>query len=96
MSQGPLPSSTQRVVAQFVRPDGSLHTIPSKHRKLLAVLDHVCQVFELGRTYPEAEVDVSLGRFHCDHAALRRHLVDEGFLTRKDGHYWRSGGTVDV
>jgi hypothetical protein len=30
--------------------------------------------------------------FHPDFAALRRYLVDEGFLTREDGVYWRSGG----
>ena len=23
-------------------------------------------------------------------------LVDDGFLSRKDGRYWRSGGTVDL
>lgn len=44
----------------------------------------------------EAEVDVLLGSFHSDHAALRRHLVGEAFLAREDGHHWRSGGTVDV
>ena len=35
-------------------------------------------------------------RFHPDHAALRRYLVDEGFLTRDAGFYWRSGGTVAI
>jgi hypothetical protein len=37
-----------------------------------------------------------LRRFHEDHAALRRYLVDEGFLSREKGQYWRSGGRVDV
>ena len=32
--------------------------------------------------------------FHPDVAALRRYLVEEGFLDRGDGLYWRSGGTV--
>jgi hypothetical protein len=27
---------------------------------------------------------------------LRRYLVDEGFMKREQGVYWRSGGTVDV
>ena len=31
-----------------------------------------------------------------DHGVLRRYLVDEGFLSRQAGVYWRSGGTVDV
>jgi len=33
---------------------------------------------------------------HPDHAALRRYLVDEGFLERAGGIYWRTGGTVEL
>ena len=92
----PLDPQTQRVVANFLRPDGTLHTIPSKQSKLRAVLDHLAQAFELGRTYSEREVNEILQRAHPDHAALRRYLVDEGFLTREESVYWRTGGTVDV
>lgn len=87
---------TERILANFLTDDGRLHTIPSKHSKLLVVLDHLAQSFEPGRVYPEAEVNEILQRFHPDHAALRRYLVDEEFLTRQPGHYWRSGGTFDV
>jgi hypothetical protein len=86
----------QRVLANFLAGDGSLRSIPSKHGKLLVVLDHVSQSFEPGRTYPEAEVNEILTGFHADYAALRRYLVDDGFLTREEGVYWRSGGTFDV
>ncbi len=86
----------QKVLAAFLAPDGSLHTIPSKRAKLLVVLDHLAQSFELGRTYPEAEVNDLLRRFHPDVAALRRYLVDDQFLTREDSVYWRSGGTVEI
>jgi hypothetical protein len=86
----------QRVLGHFLSEDGRLHTIPSKHSKLLVVLDRLAQEFEPGRTYPEAEVDTVLQRFHPDHAALRRYLVDNDFLTREDGRYWRSGGTFEV
>jgi hypothetical protein len=92
----PLDEATRRVVANFLRPDGSLHTIPSKRAKLLAVLDHVAQSFELGQTYPETRVNEILTAFHPDYAALRRYLVEDGFLTREGGVYWRTGGTVDV
>jgi hypothetical protein len=37
-----------------------------------------------------------LRRFHPDVAALRRYLVDEGFLDREAGVYWRAGGRVGV
>lgn len=86
----------QRVLANFLAPDGSLRTIPTKRAKLLVVLDHLAQSFELGRIYPEREVNEVLTRFHPDCAALRRYLVVDEFLTREDGFYWRSGGTVDV
>jgi len=86
----------QRVLHNFLADDGSLRTIPSKQSKLLVVLDHLSQSFEPGRTYPETEVNDILTRFHPDYAALRRYLVENGFLTREDNVYWRSGGTFDV
>jgi hypothetical protein len=76
--------------------DGRLHTIPTKRAKRLVVLDHLAQQFEPGRVYPEPEVVAILTRFHPDHAALRRYLVDDQFLAREDSHYWRAGGTVEV
>jgi hypothetical protein len=84
------------VLRNFLTADGRLHTIPSKHAKLLVVLDHLAQSFEPGRTYPEREVNAIIERFHPDYAALRRHLVDNQFLTREDAVYWRSGGSFDV
>ena len=86
----------ERVLRAFVAADGRLHAIPSTQAKLLVVLDHLAQSFE-----PERRVDLVLGvaaleRFHPDYAALRRYLVDESFLTRDGGVYWRSGGTVHL
>jgi hypothetical protein len=86
----------ERVLRSFLDADGRLHTIPTRHAKLLVVLDHLAQSFEPGHSYSEADVNGTLNRFHPDHAALRRYLVDEKFLTREDGRYWRSGGTFDV
>ena len=87
---------SQEVLSRFLDTAGRLHTIPSKHAKLLVVLDHLAQQFEPGRTYQETEVNEVLQRFHPDHAALRRYLVDHDFLERENGEYWRSGGTFDV
>jgi len=81
------------VLRAFLR-DGRLTSIPTARGKRRVVLDHVARVFEVGVRYPEREVVVLLRAFHLDHAALRRHLVDEQFLSREAGVYWRSGGTV--
>ena len=88
--------TTDRVLRSFLDGEGRLHTIPARRAKLLVVLDHLAQSFEPGRTYSEVEVNGVINRFHADHAALRRYLVDEQFLTRENGRYWRSGGTFDV
>jgi hypothetical protein len=87
---------SEQVLKNFLDADGRLHTIPSKHAKLLVVLDHLAQQFEPGKVYPEKDVNTILEAFHPDYAALRRYLVENAFLTRDEGYYWRSGGTFDV
>ena len=79
----------------FVR-DGRITLMPAKRARRLLLLDCVAQAFEPGRQYRENEVDERLKQAYDDHATLRRYLVDEGFLSRRAGFYWRSGGTVDI
>jgi hypothetical protein len=83
------------VLRSFLAPDGTLTSIPTRIRKRLVVLDLLSQEFEPGERYDETEVNNRLRPFHADVAALRRYLVEEGFLDRAEGVYWRSGGTVD-
>jgi len=84
-----------KVLRAFVR-DGRLTSIPVSHAKRLVILDRLAQEFEPGHRYSEAVVNLMLGKWHPDTAALRRYLVDEGYLDRADGEYWRSGGTVEA
>lgn len=74
--------------------DGKLVAFPSKRSKRLVVLDHLAQRFDIGTHYTEAEVNALLAQVHDDVAMLRRWLVDELFLDRAGGRYWRCGGTV--
>jgi hypothetical protein len=83
------------VLRAFVADDGSLRALPTKVRKRLVVLDLLARQFEIGQRYAESEVNAVLGRYHPDVAALRRYLVEEEFLERREGVYWRAGGTVD-
>ena len=85
----------ERVLSTFFV-DGRLVSIPAARPKRLIVLDHLAGRFEPGRVYPERDVNFTLGLLHADYATLRRALVDEGFLERRDGFYWRSGGTFEV
>jgi hypothetical protein len=82
-----------KVLRAFVR-GGRLTSIPTARNKRLVVLDVLSQEFEPGQHYTEQMVNLMLGKWHADTAALRRYLVDEGFLDRESGVYWRVGGTV--
>jgi len=85
----------EAVLRAFFR-EGRLVEIPTKASKRRIVLERVALEFEPGVRYDEREVNVIVGAFHPDHASLRRYLVDEGFLDREGGEYWRSGGRIDV
>jgi hypothetical protein len=74
--------------------DGRIPALPAKHSRRMQLLDVIAQGFEPGVRYPERDVSLFLGALHPDYAALRRYLVDADFLSRADGEYWRSGGTV--
>ena len=86
---------SDRILRRFVR-EGKLIGIPARRSQRRVVLDHIAQTFEPGRHYTEREVGDLLRRFHPDVAAMRRYLVDEDFMDRSGGEYWRSGGTVDI
>lgn len=87
------PDDHARILAGAVV-DGRIVALPAKRSKRLVVLDYLAQNFDIGVRYREAEVNVILSRFDDDVAALRRYLVDERYLDRSGGEYWRCGGTV--
>jgi hypothetical protein len=95
MALGAASNDEEAILRTFFR-DGRLIEIPAKESKRRIVLERVALEFEPGTHYSEHEVNAIVGRFHNDHAALRRYLVDEHLLDREHGVYWRSGGRVDL
>ncbi|HWC14294.1 MAG TPA: DUF2087 domain-containing protein [Actinomycetota bacterium] len=89
------PEGATEMVTRFMK-QGRLVSIPSKGAKRAAVLDHVAQDFEPGRRYSEKQVNAVLAAYHDDVASLRRYLVDDGYLDRARGKYWRTGGTWNI
>ena len=90
-----LPAQDDAVLKTFMR-DGRIVTMPAKRSRRLVLLNHAAQLFEVGVQYEEGDVNLRLRNLHDDYAALRRYLVDEGFLDRDHGMYWRTGGSVDT
>ncbi len=80
-----------QVLGRFFSGD-RLIEIPTSRAKRRIVLERLALEFEPGLRYQEPEVNFTLQLWHADYAALRRYLVDEGFMDRADGAYWRTGG----
>jgi len=89
-------SPQEKVVRAFLR-DGRLVSIPAKPSKrdlLLPVILDRC--FPEDRPYEEKEVNMRLALLHPDVAALRRYLVDGGWMTRESGIYRRARPVEDA
>ncbi len=95
LALGAASEDEEAVLRAFFR-NGRLTEVPAKESKRRIVLGRIALEFEPGVDYDEPDVNAIVGRFFNDHAALRRYLVDEGFLDRDHGGYWRTGGRVDV
>ncbi len=85
------PEDVRKVLKNYLHADGTLKQIPPRGNKLLIILSFIVDAFAYDTNYTEKEVNTILRRFHLDTAALRRYLVDEGFMAReRDGtRYWR-------
>lgn len=95
MALGAVYEEEEHVLRRYFR-GGRLREIPAKRSKRLIILSRLALEFDIGVRYTEQQINLTLKQFHNDHAALRRYLVDEGFLSRERGQYWRSGGPVAV
>ena len=89
------PAPIRKVLDAFVR-DGRITGMPASPSKRVVLLDWLARRFEPGRRFPEADVTAMLDGHAEDAVTLRRYLIDQQFLERRDGIYWRAGGTVDV
>ena len=77
----------------FVRGD-RIERMPARQSRRRQLLAEVAQLFEPGIRYPEPRVNGLLMALYPDCATLRRYLIDEEFMDRADGIYWRIGGPV--
>jgi hypothetical protein len=95
LALGAVYEEEESVLRHYFR-GGRLTEVPAKRSKRLIVLQRLALEFDPGIRYSERDVNSALRRFHDDYAALRRYLVDAGFLSRERGEYWRSGGPVEI
>ena len=79
----------RKVITDFTNPDGSLKSFPAQEKKFIVILYYLLDKFLPDVDYTEREVTEILRRFHPDTATLRRALVDNGLMERKNSVYRR-------
>jgi hypothetical protein len=89
--EGPWTTEEAAILSRFFS-GTHLSRIPSSRGKRRIVLERLAMEFEVGLRYSEREVSLTLEAFFEDYTSLRRYLIDEGFLSREAGVYWRTGG----
>ena len=85
------PDEKRKILTDYTNPDGSLKMIPTKSKKIMAILDYLILAFDQEDVYSEKQVNEILDGFFHDTTTLRRYLIDFGYLGRSiDGaQYWR-------
>ena len=78
-----------RLIQNYLEPDGRLRLIPAARKKRYPVLAWLANHFDFDRRYREAEVNQILQTRHWDSATLRRELIGYKMLARDKGVYWR-------
>ena len=79
----------ERKVLQTYLDGDRIRDLPTRRKKKLVVLTWLANQIETGVRYSEREISERLEYYNEDYAALRRYLVDFGFMAREKGVYWR-------
>jgi hypothetical protein len=91
-SSSKLSNGQKKIVADYTHNDGSLKMIPTKSKKVIAILEYMADSFENDIDYSEDQINEILERYYPDPTTLRRYLIDYGYLGRErnGARYWRT------
>ena len=79
--------------------NGQLTHLPTRQKKLIVILRWLATLFQPDKLYTEPEVNAILRAVYAqDYVALRRDLVDLGYLRRErgGGSYWLAPDSKEV
>lgn len=79
----------ERVLRTWVK-DGRIMEIPVQEKKKQILLRWLARQIDPARRWTEREFSEWLAQFNEDYAFLRRYLVDNGYMARENGIYWRT------
>ncbi len=67
---------------------GKLIKLPVQHKKRLIVFNEFIKLLDPSAVYKESELNNILLNLYEDYTTIRRYLIDENILNRKNGQYW--------
>lgn len=76
--------------------DGYIPVMPAKWKRRQILLIEILKRFEMGRPYPEAEVNEVIYGIHADYCTVRRELVELGWMKRENGVYERVADAPEI
>jgi len=79
----------RKVRKDFLRPDGTIKQLPAQEKKYISILKYLIDQFEVGKKYPEKEVNEIIGKYHEDFASIRRGFIEFKMMVRENSVYWR-------
>ena len=86
----------RRNVIQSFMPYGYCETMPAQSKKRMIIFAEIIGKFEIGRQYPEKEVNAIIGQIHGDYCMVRRAFIGLGWMTRDNGVYTVTDKPRDV
>ncbi|KJS13253.1 MAG: hypothetical protein JL56_05335 [Desulfotomaculum sp. BICA1-6] len=79
-------------ISPFLNTDGQVMHIPTKNKKVMAILEYLITKFETGIIYSEKDVNHIINQWHTfgDYFIIRRLLIDSGLMARTNNgaKYW--------
>jgi hypothetical protein len=77
----------ESIIKNFFTKEGKLKNYPAQRKKKLVVLEHMVKGLQVGKVYPEKEINAYLKQYHEDYATLRREMVMCQFMYRENNQY---------
>lgn len=77
----------RRKVIKAFMPCGYCLTMPAQTKKRMIIYEEILKQFEIGKTYPEKEVNARIEQIHGDYCTVRRAFIGLGWMTREGGIY---------
>jgi hypothetical protein len=78
----------EKIKNTFIQ-QGKLISIPVQHKKRLVILQEIAKQFEIGKEYPEKEVNNIISEYHFDFCTIRREFIMNRMFERENGIYTR-------